>query len=73
MTDPCPSRASSTALDRISKKECSHPSSPSEPNMTPGRLRTRSAPLSDVMLSSPYPSGLADADLAVFLSFWEPL
>ena len=51
---PCPSRASSIELDRISKTACSQPSSPSEPKITPGRLRTRSAPFSEEMLSLPY-------------------
>ena len=36
-------------LERISKNECSQPSSPSEPKMTAGRLRTRSAPFSELM------------------------
>ena len=51
---PKPARASSMELERISKTECSQPSSPSEPKITPGRLRTRSAPFRAVMLSLPY-------------------
>ena len=35
----------------ISKMEWAQPSTPSEPKITPGRLRTRSAPFRDVMLS----------------------
>ena len=54
MRSPWPSRASSMALDKISKTACSHPSSPSEPKMTPGRLRTRSAPFREEMESLPY-------------------
>ena len=38
----------------ISKMEWAQPSTPSEPKMTAGRLRTRSAPFSEVMLSLPY-------------------
>ena len=53
MTLPWPSRASSMALERISNTACSQPSSPSEPKMTPGRLRTRSAPFRDEMDSLP--------------------
>ena len=40
-------------LERISKTACSQPSRPSEPKMTPGRFRTRSAPFRDEMLSLP--------------------
>ena len=53
ITLPWPSRASSMELERISKTACSQPSSPSEPKMTPGRFRTRSAPFNDEMLSLP--------------------
>ena len=41
------------AKERISNAACSQPSRPSEPKMTAGRLRTRSAPLRDVMDSFP--------------------
>ena len=40
-------------LERISNTACSQPSSPSEPKMTPGRFRTRSAPFNAEMLSLP--------------------
>ena len=50
---PWPSLASSMALDRISKTACSQPSRPSDPKMTPGRFRTRSAPFRAEMLSLP--------------------
>jgi hypothetical protein len=50
---PKPSRASSIEFDRISKNDCWQPSSPSEPNMTPGRSLTRSAPFKADMLSFP--------------------
>ena len=53
ITLPWPSRASSMELERISNTACSQPSSPSEPKMTPGRFRTRSAPFSAEMLSLP--------------------
>ena len=53
MTLPKPCRASSMELERISKKECSHPSIPSDPKMTAGRLRTRSGPFNCLMLSLP--------------------
>ena len=52
-TRPWPSRASSMELERISNTACSQPSRPSEPKITPGRLRTRSAPFRDEMLSLP--------------------
>ena len=54
---PFPALASSMAFDSISNTACSQPSSPSEPNMTAGRFRTLSSPLSWEMLSFPY-SGL---------------
>ena len=41
-------------FDNISKKECSQPSRPSEPNITAGRFLTLSAPFRLVMLSFPY-------------------
>ena len=50
---PWPARASSMELERISKTACSQPSRASEPKMTAGRLRTRSAPFKDEMLSLP--------------------
>ena len=49
-----PSRASSMELEMISKMEWAQPSTPSEPKMTAGRLRTRSAPFSWRILSLPY-------------------
>ena len=54
ITRPKPARASSMALERISNTACSQPSSPSEPKMTPGRFRTRSAPFRLEMLSLSY-------------------
>ena len=51
---PWPSRASSMELEMISKMEWAQPSTPSEPKMTAGRLRTRSAPFSWRILSLPY-------------------
>ena len=51
---PYPSRASSMELDRISNTACSQPSMPSDPKITAGRRRTRSAPLSMEMLSLLY-------------------
>lgn len=41
-------------LERISNIECWQPSNPSEPKITPGRLRTLSAPFKEDMLSLPY-------------------
>ena len=41
------------ALERISKTACSQPSRPSEPKMTAGRSRTRSAPFKDEIDSFP--------------------
>ena len=54
MVSPWPSRASSMELETISKMEWAQPSTPSEPKITAGRLRTRSAPFKEVMLSLPY-------------------
>ena len=42
------------ALDSISNTACSQPSSPSEPKITPGRFRTRSAPFRLEILSLSY-------------------
>ena len=53
MDVPWPSRASSMEFERISNTACSQPSRPSEPKMTPGRFRTRSAPFRADMLSLP--------------------
>ena len=50
---PFPALASSMEFESISNIACSQPSSPSEPKMTAGRLRTRSSPLSCEMLSLP--------------------
>ena len=50
---PLPARASSMEFESISNTACSQPSSPSEPKMTAGRLRTLSSPLSWEMLSFP--------------------
>ena len=47
---PKPSLASSIELERISNIECSQPSRPSDPKMTEGRFRTRSAPFKEEML-----------------------
>ena len=58
MSLPWPWRASSTALDRISKAACAQPSSPSEPKMTAGRRRTRSSSLSWRILSLPLVCGV---------------
>ena len=48
---PKPSLASSIEFESISNIECLQPSRPSEPNITDGLFRTRSAPLRDVILS----------------------
>jgi hypothetical protein len=54
MQFPKPSRASSMEFDKISNTACSHPSIPSDPNITAGRFLTLSAPLSDEILSLSY-------------------